>query len=84
MIAPKLDGDVATLQLKGRERPQLLRALGRSEPPLLVTVDGELYSRAEVFKHDSWAATASYRSADGRMIVCKFNRQAPNALGDFL
>ena len=60
-----------------RERPAMLRALGRSEPALLVTVDGEQYERVDVFKHDSWAATAAYSSADGRTIVCKFNRRAP-------
>ena len=60
-----------------RERPAILRALGRSEPALLVTVDGEQYTQVDVFKHDTWAATAAYSSADGRTIVCKFNRQAP-------
>ncbi len=60
----------------GRERPQTLRALGKSEPPLLVSVDGESFERDEIFKHDSWAATASYVSQSGRRIVCKFNRLA--------
>ncbi len=60
----------------GRERPRTLRALGKSEPPLLVTVDGELFEREEIFKHDSWAATAAYVSSTGRRMVCKFNRQA--------
>lgn len=60
----------------GRQRPPTLRALGKSEPPLIVTVDGTIYRRGEIFKHDSWAATATYHAADGRTIVCKFNRQA--------
>ena len=60
-----------------RKRPSVLHALGQSEPALLVTVDGMLYERIEIFKHDSWAATAAYASFDGQTIVCKFNRQAP-------
>ncbi len=62
------------LAMVGRERPSTLRALGKSEPPLLVTVDGEVFEREECFKHDSWAATSLYRSQSGRRIVCKFNR----------
>jgi len=55
-------------------RPALLRALGRAEPPNGVSVEGADYRLVEVFKHDSWAATARY--ARGRHeIVCKFNRQ---------
>lgn len=69
--------DRMTPKQAARERPAMLRALGRNEPALLVTVDGEQYERVAVFKHDSWAATAEYSSADGRSIVCKFNRQAP-------
>lgn len=66
--------------LKGRPRPQTLRALGRNEPPQNVIVNLERYERVEIFKHDSWAATATYRSAVGETIVCKFNRQAPIGL----
>ncbi len=51
----------------------MLRALGRSEPPAQVEVDGQTYQRVTVFKHDNWAATALYESGDAR-IVCKFNR----------
>ena len=39
-------------------------------------MDGAGYSRIELFKHDSWAATALYTGATGR-IVCKFNRVEP-------
>lgn len=60
----------------GRERPSTLRALGRSEPPLVVTIQGQNYYRGEIFKHDSWAATATYVAADGCQVVCKFNRQS--------
>ena len=37
-------------------------------------VGGHPYRRAEILKHDSWAATAIYDGSDGR-IVCKFNRR---------
>src|SRR5262245_34968846 len=59
-----------------RPRPPLFRALGASEPPEEVLVDGHHYTRSEIFKHDSWAATALYAGAPGR-IVCKFNRVQP-------
>ncbi len=61
----------------GAPRPRMFRALGKHEPPLLVTVDSEQFTRVEIFKHDSWAATALYRSRNGRRIVCKFNRVSP-------
>jgi hypothetical protein len=59
----------------GKPRPPLFRALGRSEPPTVIEVDGFRYQRLDVFKHDSWAATACYQRQDGNCIVCKFNRQ---------
>jgi hypothetical protein len=36
-------------------------------------IGGEVYRRVEIFKHDSWAATARYRSERGD-VVCKLNR----------
>lgn len=60
-----------------RKRPSVLHALGQNEPAMLVSVDGKRYNRIDIFKHDSWAATAAYSSSDGQTIVCKFNRQAP-------
>lgn len=61
---------------KGRPRPPWLRALGLAEPPEEITVEGVFYQLAEIFKHDSVAATALYRSVpDAREIICKFNRQ---------
>jgi hypothetical protein len=54
-------------------RPPLLRALGRNDPPEVVRIGGEVYRRLEIFKHDSWAATARYRGERGD-VVCKFNR----------
>jgi hypothetical protein len=59
-----------------RPRPPLFRALGGAEPPDEVVVDGERYQRTDLFKHDSWAATALYSGTAGR-IVCKFNRVQP-------
>ena len=51
-----------------------MRALGSGEPPGTVIVGGESYQLDNIFKHDSWAATALYVHPDGRTIVCKFNR----------
>jgi hypothetical protein len=56
-----------------RERPALFRALGKSDPPPTIILDGLPLERLDVFKHDSWAATARYRGG-GRDVVCKFNR----------
>jgi len=57
-----------------RRRPALFQALGRSAPPLEIEIGGVPYRRREVFKHDSWAATALYASGD-RLAICKFNRE---------
>jgi hypothetical protein len=57
-----------------RPRPAVLRALGHDDPPGVVEVGGQSYCRAEIYKHDSWAATARYVNAHGS-IVCKFNRR---------
>lgn len=62
---------------RGRPRPPLLRALGSSEPPRLIEIGGVLYRHVKTFKHDSWAASALYRSSTGMQIVCKFNRIEP-------
>jgi hypothetical protein len=62
-----------------RDRPPIFRALGLSDPPTSVEIrsnsgyDGS-YQRVQIFKHDSWAATALYACGE-REIVCKFNRQ---------
>lgn len=72
--APTISIDVSG---RGVARPRFLRALGVSEPPLMVTVAEKKFVRDQIFKHDSWAATATYRSSAGETIVCKFNRQAP-------
>jgi predicted Ser/Thr protein kinase len=57
-----------------RPRPAILRALGNSDPPAHVEVDGLRYDRVDIYKHDSWAATALY-AAGTRQIICKFNRR---------
>jgi hypothetical protein len=66
--------DVA--QPTARPRPPLFRALGASDPPLHIEIDGIGYRRLEILKHDSWAATAIYVNGP-RRVVCKFNRQQP-------
>jgi predicted Ser/Thr protein kinase len=57
-----------------RPRPAILRALGADDPPPYVEVDGLRYERVDIYKHDSWAATALY-AAGSRRIICKFNRR---------
>ena len=59
-----------------RARPDLLRALGRNEPPRRIEIASGLYRRVDVLKHDSWAATALYRGTNGD-VICKFNRVQP-------
>lgn len=56
------------------KRIPLFRALGRKEPPPEVLSDGTIHRLIEVYKHDSWAATALYGAEDGSRIMCKFNR----------
>jgi len=51
--------------------------LGNDDPPEKVTVRGATFQRAEILKHDSWAATAIYRNEAHERIICKFNRTAP-------
>lgn len=70
-----------------KERSSTFRALGDQEPPETVLADGYIYCRAEIYKHDSWAATAHYKLDETAEInpakpayagiVCKFNRYAP-------
>lgn len=62
---------------KTRKRPAWLRALGGDDPPEDVIVLGVTYRRADILKHDSWAATAVYCNENRERIVCKFNRTQP-------
>ncbi|MFO0815687.1 MAG: hypothetical protein U0796_20915 [Gemmatales bacterium] len=64
----------ATSATLSRERPALFRALGKSQPPECIEVDGQTYLLKELFKHDSWAATALYEGESG-LVIAKFNRQ---------
>lgn len=76
-----MDGNTKT-------RPAVLRALGTQDPPQQIRTDGAFYEMAELYKHDSWAATARYRLISSTTedahtdsaadeIVCKFNRIEP-------
>src|SRR5438128_316243 len=56
-----------------RPRPPVLRALGRRDPPEQVLLGGQTFTRVDIYKHDSWAATGRYRGPSGD-VVCKFNR----------
>lgn len=58
-----------------RPRPAMFRALGHSEPPQQVVIDGQVFERIRVFKHDSWAATALYGNEATGKVICKFNRK---------
>jgi len=58
----------------GRPRPRFLRALGKADPPLGIELGGYPYRRIDIFKHDSWAATALYEGERGK-VVAKFNRR---------
>lgn len=63
-----------------RPRPPLFRALGQAEPPEAVEIGGTSFRLLEILKHDSWAATAIYATADApmpRKALCKFNRRQP-------
>lgn len=71
---------------KTKERPALFRALGNDEPPAAISIGGVAYEIAELYKHDSWAATARYRRQNPGVpcvaepntdVVCKFNRVQP-------
>ena len=57
-----------------RKRPAWLRALGDNDPPAEITIEGRVYRRDNILKHDSWAATAIYQNDAGERIICKFNR----------
>lgn len=62
-----------------RPRSPLFRALGRHDPPAAIHIGSQLYRLQELFKHDSWAATALYvcRNNDREAAVCKFHRIVP-------
>jgi hypothetical protein len=59
-----------------KPRSKLFRALGTQEPPIYLEIKQQQYQLLEIYKHDSWAATAIYVGKNHK-IVCKFNRQQP-------
>lgn len=59
-----------------RPRPPIFRALGCQDPPEEIQLGGQTFVRADIYKHDSWAATGRYRGPVGD-VVCKFNRMQP-------
>ena len=67
------DGLSGTLQV--RARPRWLKALGLQSPPESLEIDNVSHRLIEVFKHDSWAATALYEGCDGALRVVKLHRQ---------
>lgn len=59
-----------------KPRPAWLQALGASGPPERIEIEGVAHDRVDVFKHDSWAATALYGDPEGRLRVVKFHRRS--------
>jgi len=51
-----------------------LRALGKSNPPASLTLDGVTYHHEQTVKHDFFAATAFYLSPTNQRIVLKIGR----------
>ena len=64
------------LASRPKPRPKWLKALGLQAPPGSLQVGGVPHRLRELFKHDSWAATALYESPDGVLRVVKLHRQA--------
>ncbi|CAN0486148.1 unnamed protein product, partial [Laminaria digitata] len=60
-----------------RPRPRWLRALGHDDPPARFEIDGRIFERVTIFKHDAFAATALYAAADdpARRVLGKFARR---------
>lgn len=76
MVEGKLE-IMTKINTTGRPRPAIFRALGKNDPPPEIIVENKSFFLVRVFKHDSWAATALYQSAEKKKIVCKFNRHQP-------
>jgi len=60
-----------------KSRPRWLKALGLESPPDILQIGGVPHHLRELFKHDSWAATALYEDPQGVLRVVKLHRQAP-------
>lgn len=73
---------MSTTQVEGRNpsqvkpRPRWLRALGDGSPPEQLEIGGGSHRLVEVFKHDSWAATALYAGPNGARRVVKIHRRS--------
>ncbi len=59
-----------------KARPRWLKALGLDSPPETLRIAGVAHRLREVFKHDSWAATALYEGPERRLRVVKLHRQS--------
>jgi hypothetical protein len=59
-----------------KARPRWLKALGLDSPPQTLRIAGVSHRLVEVFKHDSWAATAVYEGPERRLRVVKLHRQS--------
>jgi hypothetical protein len=59
-----------------------MHALGKAGLPTSVSALGRDYALEKTVKHDFWAATGFYRSADGTRAVVKINR--PGIIGRWL
>ncbi len=59
-----------------KPRPKWLKALGLKSPPEILYISGHAYRLQELFKHDSWAATALYGSPEGVLRIVKLHRQS--------
>ena len=63
-------------QSRVEARPQWLKALGLNSPPETLRIADVPHRLVEVFKHDSWAATALYEGPEHRLRVVKLHRQS--------
>jgi hypothetical protein len=54
-----------------------MRALGRKNLPDTITLDNVAWRHTRTHKHDFWAVTGFYESADGRRAVLKMGRTEP-------
>ena len=59
-----------------KPRPKWLKALGLESPPETLHIAEEPHRLRELFKHDSWAATALYESLEGVLRIVKLHRRS--------
>ena len=70
---PRMD---SRRQSRVKARPKWLKALGLDSPPETLRIADVPHRLVEVFKHDSWAATALYEGPERRLRVVKLHRQS--------